>query len=158
MSEWESIQNFAQRMAVFAFTFNEMLGNAEFESLRSEWRYYYAALGFSKREVLALELNIAECHDRLVEAQTALDSQADARNALAEIRSGRAELKALAIKPHHGCPVWIYAVPALGGGFFLVNESETGTIADCQRVSRSSFERKVCRGVFRLTNEPLLPQ
>jgi len=120
VSEWESIQNFAQRMAVFAYTFNEMLGNADFESLRSEWRYYYSALGYSKREVLALELNIAECHDRLVEAQAALHRQADSRNALAEIRSGRAQLKALAIKPLHGCPVWIYAVPALGERLFLV--------------------------------------
>lgn len=149
MTDWESIERFALKLAEHQASFNELLGLPAFEELRQKWRYYYASLGYSLPEVLALELHIAECHDRLVGIKSTLERQERERNAQGLITQGCAMLVAVATKSVDGNFAVIYSTPSQGEEVYEVIEDSKGNVLSCQQITNQTLERWLRRGTFK---------
>tara|TARA_B100000408_G_scaffold136719_1_gene127186 strand:- start:572 stop:1036 length:465 start_codon:yes stop_codon:yes gene_type:complete len=149
VTEWESIERFAVKLAVHQASFNELLGLSAFEELRQEWRYYYTSLGYSLPEVLALELHIAECHDRLVSIKSTLERQERERNAQELITQGSAKLVAAAAKSGDGNFAMIYSTPSQGQDLYEVIEDSKGKLLSCQQISNQALQRRLRSGTFK---------
>lgn len=146
MTPLESIERFATKLAVHQASFNELLGLPAFEEQRQEWRYYYFSLGYSLPEVLTLEYQIAECHDRIVRINGTLERHKRERNAQKLIAQGNGELVAIAAKYVDGNLAMIYCTPALSDELYQIMEDSQGKVVSCKAISDQTFKRRLRNG------------
>lgn len=148
MTHLESVERFAEKLAVHQASFNELLGLPAFEKLRQEWRYYYTSLGHSLNEVLALEYEIAERHDKLISINNTLERQKRERNAQELIAQGCGELVAVAAKSVEGKFAMIYSTPTLGDELYQIMEDLKGKVISCKEISNLTFKRRLRNGTL----------
>jgi len=99
--------------------------------------------------VLALELHIAECHDRLVGIKSTLERQERERNALGLITQGCAKLVAVAAKSGDGNFAMIYSTPSPGEELYEVIENSKVKVLSCQQITKQTLKRRLRSGIFK---------
>lgn len=149
MTHLESVERFAEKLAAHQASFNDLIGLPAFEELRQEWRYYYTSLGHSLNEVLTLEYEIAERHDKLISIKSTLERQKNERNAQELIAQGCGELVAVAAKSVDGNFAMIYNTSVHSSEPYQVMEDSNGKVLSCKQISKRALKRRLDNGTYK---------